>query len=335
MRLIGTLASQDDALTFSDYLITINMPAHIEQGRDGSWQVWIERDDDQEQSQLQLRAFLANPNDPKYADVSSKASRIRKEAYAQAQKRRRNYKDVRTSWSGVPRFATTFTTILVGLCIAIFLLQRTKLGPEVEDKLFFFTPIKSAMSHFDGSREIDPDEFSKAIAEAEAKARAFSVADAFSLVAHGQVWRLITPAFMHGGMLHLVFNCYYVLLFGAAIESLKGPRIFVALVLVSAIISNCGQAFWQAVTPNGGYAAFLGLSGINYALFGYVWMRGKVAPGERLGASQQTVGFMLAWLLLCMTGMMGPIANAAHLIGLLVGVIFGYWPRIVRRMKAT
>ena len=46
MRLIGTLASQDDALTFTDYLITIGMPAHADEGRDGAWQVWIVRDDD-------------------------------------------------------------------------------------------------------------------------------------------------------------------------------------------------------------------------------------------------------------------------------------------------
>ena len=61
--------------------------------------------------------------------------------------------------------------------------------------------------------------------------------------------------------------------------------------------------------------------------------RGKFFPQERLGASQQTVGFLLAWLLICMTGVVGNIANAAHVIGLLVGVIFGAWPRIVRRIK--
>ena len=36
-----------------------------------------------------------------------------------------------------------------------------------------------------------------------------------------------------------------------------------------------------------------------------------------------TITMMLFWLVLCMTGLMGPIANAAHVVGLLVGVIFG------------
>jgi GlpG protein len=32
---------------------------------------------------------------------------------------------------------------------------------------------------------------------------------------------------------------------------------------------------------------------------------------------------MLLWLVLCMTGVMGPIANAAHVVGLVVGIVFG------------
>lgn len=33
---------------------------------------------------------------------------------------------------------------------------------------------------------------------------------------------------------------------------------------------------------------------------------------------------MLGWLVLCMTGYLGPIANMAHLTGLLVGMGMGY-----------
>lgn len=323
------MTSQDDALTFSDYLITINMPAHVEQGRDGAWQVWIVRDDDLEQAQLQLREYLANPGDPKYLGVATRASRIRKEAYAQAEKRRKNYTDVRTSWSGVPRHATTVTMMLIGVCVIIFMLQQTKYGPDLMDHLFFFTPMASSLPKGEALSERDV----AAIQDAFARAGNFGVADAFREIAHGQIWRLFTPALMHGGFLHILFNCYYVLLFGSAIESIKGQRLFLPLVLVSAVVSNCAQAIWQAVIPMGGFGGFLGLSGVVYALFGYVWMRGKFAPQDRLGVPQQTVGFMLAWLLICMTGFAGPIANAAHVFGLIVGAICGAWPAIVRRMK--
>jgi GlpG protein len=331
MRLIGTLATQDDALTFTDYLITLGMPAHVEQGRDNAWQVWIERDDDVEQGQLQLREYVANPNQPKYADVAAKASRIRKEAFAEAQKRRKNYKDLRTSWSGVPRHPTTVTMLLIIISVGIFFLQQTKMGPQVMDYLFFFTPLSSSLP----TGEVLDERAIAAMTDTIARAKSFGVADAFREIFHGQVWRLVTPALMHGSILHIAFNCYYVLLFGSAIEGLKGQRVLLPLVLVSAIISNCAQAIWQSMMPMGGFGGFLGLSGINYALFGYVWMRGKYTPQERLGAPPQTVGFMLGWLLICMTGLVGPIANAAHLIGLLVGTIFGAWPTIMRRIRKS
>lgn len=329
MRLIGTVNTQDDAQAFGDYLVTVNLPNHIEQGRDGSWQVWIERDDDTEQGQLQLREFTANPNDPKYKSAASKALAIRREAEAQAEKRRRNFKDVRTSWSGVPRHATTLTLMLIGVSVIIYMLQQTEFGPKMMGQLFFFTPLRSLIAEIDGASL-------QTIAQMQdrfARAENLTIGGAFYEILHGQVWRLLTPALMHGSIIHLLFNCFYVLQFGSAIESQKGQRVFLPLVLLGAVISNCAQAIWQASIPFGGFGGFLGLSGINYALFGYVWMRGIVAPQERLGASQQTIGFMLAWMFLCMTPLVPNVANAAHVVGLIVGVIFGAWPRIVRTIS--
>ena len=43
---------------------------------------------------------------------------------------------------------------------------------------------------------------------------------------------------------------------------------------------------------------------------------------------------MLAWLVVCMTGMVGPIANAAHVAGLVIGMLVGaapHWRQVVRR----
>jgi len=41
---------------------------------------------------------------------------------------------------------------------------------------------------------------------------------------------------------------------------------------------------------------------------------------------------MLGWLVLCMTGLIGPIANAAHFSGLIVGILLGYGPVVRRRI---
>ena len=49
---------------------------------------------------------------------------------------------------------------------------------------------------------------------------------------------------------------------------------------------------------------------------------------------QNTVFIMLFWLVLCMTGALGSIANVAHTVGLVVGIILGvapYWRQELRR----
>jgi GlpG protein len=68
---------------------------------------------------------------------------------------------------------------------------------------------------------------------------------------------------------------------------------------------------------------FGGLSGVGYALFGYLWMKGMYEPEQGMILHPNTINTMLIWLVLCMTGLLGPIANAAHVVGLAVGIVFG------------
>ena len=114
------------------------------------------------------------------------------------------------------------------------------------------------------------------------------------------------------------------------IEMRKGALLTAMLVLVSGIVANVVQNYW-----NGPF--FGGMSGVVYALFGYCWMKGHYEPQEGIGMSQQTVTIMLVWLFACMTGFLGPVANAAHVTGLLVGVVFGQastsWKRAKRKMR--
>lgn len=137
-----------------------------------------------------------------------------------------------------------------------------------------------------------------------------------------QYWRLITPAFIHFGIFHIAFNGLWLWEFGRRIEVLNGSFHFVMLVLVSAIASNFSQYFW------GGPSLFGGMSGVLYALLGYLWIRNRVAPNPVLRLPPGIIGFMLAWLVICMTGVVdlffrGSVANAAHASGLLVGMFLG------------
>jgi GlpG protein len=137
-------------------------------------------------------------------------------------------------------------------------------------------------------------------------------------IAGGQVWRLITPIFLHFGIMHLLFNMLWLKDLGTAIERVMGARTLVALVVVSGLLGNIGQWVWKG-------PFFGGMSGVVYALFGYVWMKAKFDPVPRFRVDSQMVMWMIGWFLLCaLTNLVGPVANMAHGVGLAVGVIWGF-----------
>ena len=67
-----------------------------------------------------------------------------------------------------------------------------------------------------------------------------------------------------------------------------------------------------------------GMSGVVYGLAGFAWMRGRNDPASGVGLERQSWTIMLIWLVLCMTGFLGRIANTAHVVGLIIGVIWGW-----------
>ena len=57
----------------------------------------------------------------------------------------------------------------------------------------------------------------------------------------------------------------------------------------------------------------------------YIWMMAQYSTISRYDMHQQTVYFMLGWLLLCFTGIFGPVANTQHVVGFLLGIAWGYF----------
>ena len=141
-------------------------------------------------------------------------------------------------------------------------------------------------------------------------------------IEQGQYYRLISPIFLHFGLLHLVFNCLWLSMLGFRIEAIEGSFHLLILVIICGIVSNMVQYNWS------GSVNFGGMSGVIYALLGYVWIKHKVAPHNFPALPQGLMGFMVGWLVLCMTGILEvtlgmAIANAAHLGGLIIGLILG------------
>jgi len=148
----------------------------------------------------------------------------------------------------------------------------------------------------------------------------------FSDVMSGQVWRLLTPVFLHFNVLHILFNVLWMWDLGRLIEVVRGPRFYLSFFLLVGIASNLAQ---YLITAN---PLFGGLSGVIYGLFGYVWIRSRLDPHFPFIA-KNTVIMMLGWYLICWTGLFGAIANWAHTAGLLMGVLWAFLDGMLQRRR--
>lgn len=143
-------------------------------------------------------------------------------------------------------------------------------------------------------------------------------------LSEGQWWRLITPIFVHFGLLHLAMNSMWYWELGRRIEQRQGASMLLGLTLLFGVISNLSQYAF------GGPGIFGGLSGVLFGLLGHCWLFQKVSPNEAYRLPPGVVVLMLVWLVICLTGVVDvvsfgtlAIANAAHVGGLVAGCITG------------
>lgn len=146
-----------------------------------------------------------------------------------------------------------------------------------------------------------------------------------AMLATGELWRLITPIFMHFSVLHIMFNLLWVWIVGVRVEPEQGSLTFLGLVLFSGVLSNLAQFVVSG-------PMFGGMSGVVFALLSYAWLWDRSGLQPRIGLPPALMGFMLFWLVLGFTGVLqgvgfGAIANTAHLAGLLAGLL---WLLLVR-----
>ena len=108
---------------------------------------------------------------------------------------------------------------------------------------------------------------------------------------------------------------------GAKIERTLGISMLLIVFLVSATVSNAAQALFSDPVQ-GNLFLFGGLSGVVYAVMGFVWWLGWLRPIWGLSLPNSIVGFMLVWLVLGYAHILWVnMANAAHTAGLISGCL--------------
>lgn len=130
-----------------------------------------------------------------------------------------------------------------------------------------------------------------------------------------QWWRLFGPNFLHFSVTHIVFNLIWWWIFGSQLERVFGSFWLIVLFAVSSLFANISQLLISG--PN-----FGGMSGVVYALFGFVWWIGWLRPRWGISIPNGFVVFLLIWLALGYSGLLFvDMANQAHTFGLISGCL--------------
>ncbi|MCB9557818.1 MAG: rhomboid family intramembrane serine protease [Deltaproteobacteria bacterium] len=190
----------------------------------------------------------------------------------------------------VPGGAYTYTSVFVGFNVVLYLVML----------------LKSTGGQFDPTAAIKP-----------LVAYRFGAWTSFDVFGNRQLWRLVTPIFLHFDLLHLVFNCLWLVQLGPLLEQGYGRSRFLALYLL------CGTAgFALSATIHLGQPAALG-AGASGVVFGLMGAAVTIGYLRRPSGSEVFRSGLAKWVLfgLVMSFLPG-IDLWAHLGGFVAGGAF-------------
>ena len=298
----GNIKDHSQAKTFGNYLVAQGIDNQVDPGLDDDWEVWIITHDHLEDARDLLIEYLQDPDNAKYLNAGREADARVEDKEDRQKAYERQHRRGRDLFRAVHFQLKSLTGLLIIVSIMFTLLSL------FGQRMSFLQPLLITEYTSDGTHI----RWLPGLVEVRA----------------GQWWRLITPIFLHFSFIHLFFNMWWTKDLGYMVERKRSWWYLLLMVLAIAVPSNIAQ--FLASSPN-----FGGMSGVVFGLFGYCWFRGKFDPDSDITVSRRNTIMMLIWFFVCMSGLVGHIANMAHGVGLGVGMAWGGIEAVISRLRRT
>lgn len=291
MRRIGQLADSTLAERLRDYLAGRGIAVQLD-ARDGATQVWVLDEDRVAEARQELTQFEACPQAEHFARGAVEHRQRQADALEATLAERRGELVERRRRPRGPIRSAPITFLVIVLCGVATAATRFGEDQAARNRLLI-----SAFKTPPGETLFLPE------------------------IERGELWRLVTPCFLHFDVMHLVGNALWMYLLGRVIEQTRTRLRFALLLLVIAVGSNLAQ--YLTAGP-----AFGGLSGVDCGLFGYLWFKTYFRPESGFELAPDQTLLFAGWMVICLTGLAGPIANTAHIAGMILGMLLAV-PRSV------
>ena len=278
MRKVGIFKIEKQALQFWSYLKEKGVDSSLEKDEDQvGWSIWVADEDQVESAQSDIKLFIDDPTDKKFT-LQNKLEKPVVEPDQKNFRKPSGFKQFDLRKQWQSDVRKPGVYTLSLIIIVVMVYLVSGMGKNA----LIINPLKLDLH-----------------------------------ILEGQIWRLITPIFLHFSFFHIFFNMWWLYDLGSQLEKKKGHKFLLTFIFILAVCSNLSQFLYSG--PN-----FGGMSGVIYGLFGYVWIKTKLDPADGFRLDPAVAMIMFGFFFLCFTGVFGNIANLAHAGGLLVGIGWGF-----------
>lgn len=357
MRQIGTIQDESSAKKLIAFLLTEEIKSLADKG-DSQWEIWIKEEDDVDRSKQILDEFIQSPDDPKYAAALEKANQLAREELERQEKSRQNVIVMRSKWSRNRTQKKPMVVTLIIISAAVFMMTAgwqysgalfggSGVRPETTSALkalLFVNPdealarvnkyIRDNTGDLEESVRNEKDPLKRAqIVESHVRRLQAVAEDDTDIkllsIKQGQFWRLFTPMFIHFGILHILFNMMWLNSLGGQFEDTYGTLRFGVFVLTAAVVAQVIQQLMPTNMQGTGALTYAGgMSGVNFALGGFIWVKSIYEPRSGLMLSPVAMFTLILILFIGIVdgGQSLSMANWAHGGGFVFGLLCGYLP---------